>query len=286
MDKKEFYRHYLPHFQQSGQAYFVTWCLKDAVPPKALHTYTLKLQILKSRILALGWANGSGDGSGVGLGEFYSPHDNLSAVANRGTWTRDLISGSGSVEFYSHRDNLRTVANRGTRTRNPGEMNHPSELANLKREYYLVRKKYLKAFDDLLDKQRNPIINLSKPANTAILFEALKFWEGKRIINYGFTIMPNHVHWVFEVKEKDENQKAVFLQDLLQSVKRFSANRINKLEKRQGPLWQKESFDTTIRNDTHLYNAIKYTLKNPVAAGLTSDWTLWPGTWYRRGDWF
>jgi len=31
MEKKEFHRHYLPHFQQPGQAYFVTWSLKDAV---------------------------------------------------------------------------------------------------------------------------------------------------------------------------------------------------------------------------------------------------------------
>ena len=251
MEKKEFYRHYLPHFQQPGQAYFVTWCLKDAVPPKALHTYTLKLEMLKSQILALGGENGSGDGSG----ELHSPQDNPSAVTNR-----------------------------GTRTQNPGEENHPSELANLKRENYLVRKKYLKAFDDLLGAERNPIINLSKPANTEILIESLKFWDGKKVVNYGFTIMPNHVHWVFEVKEKDENGIAVYLQDVLQSVKRFSANRINKSENRQGVLWQKESFDTTIRDDTHLYNAIKYTLKNPVAAGLVSDWTLWPGTWCGFGD--
>jgi len=36
MEKKEFYRHALPHFQQPGQAYFVTWSLKDALPAKAL----------------------------------------------------------------------------------------------------------------------------------------------------------------------------------------------------------------------------------------------------------
>jgi len=54
MEKKEFHRHYLPHFQQPGQAYFVTWSLKDAVPPKALQTYTQKLELIKSQILSLG----------------------------------------------------------------------------------------------------------------------------------------------------------------------------------------------------------------------------------------
>jgi len=53
MEKKEFYRHALPHFQQQGQAYFVTWTLKDAVPPKALDNYKLKLQNIKSTLQIL-----------------------------------------------------------------------------------------------------------------------------------------------------------------------------------------------------------------------------------------
>jgi hypothetical protein len=50
MPKKESYRHILPHFQQPGQAYFITWNLKDAVPPKALKRYTSQLEILKSQL--------------------------------------------------------------------------------------------------------------------------------------------------------------------------------------------------------------------------------------------
>ncbi len=34
----------------------------------------------------------------------------------------------------------------------------------------------------------------------------------------------------------------------------------------EGKLWQKESFGATIRNEQHLYNAIEYTLSNPVVA--------------------
>ncbi len=50
MKKKEFYKHILPHFQQPGQAYFVTWSLKDAIPAKALKRYSQKLEILKSQL--------------------------------------------------------------------------------------------------------------------------------------------------------------------------------------------------------------------------------------------
>lgn len=67
------------------------------------------------------------------------------------------------------------------------------------------------------------------------------------------------------------------MQDVMYWIKRFSASEINKLENREEKLWQKESFDTTIRNEKHLYNAIEYTLNNPVVAGLVKTREDWPG---------
>jgi REP element-mobilizing transposase RayT len=90
--------------------------------------------------------------------------------------------------------------------------------------------------------------------------------------------MSNHVHWVFKLFEKDENNQDVYLQDILQSVKRFSAAKINKREGLQGNLWQKESYDTTIRNERHLYKAIEYTKNNPVNARLVTNWFDWKGS--------
>jgi REP element-mobilizing transposase RayT len=153
------------------------------------------------------------------------------------------------------------------------------EIEKLRKEYYALRKKYIKAYDDLLDAERNPKIDLSKPKNFEVMLNTLKFWEGKKLKNHAFCIMPNHVHWVFHVFEKDENSEPVYLQDILYSVKRFSASEINKLENRKGKLWQKESFDTTIRDEKHLYYAVEYTLNNPLKSGLVNDWREWPGCW-------
>ena len=151
-------------------------------------------------------------------------------------------------------------------------------ISQLKIEYSGIRKKYMKAFDDLLHQQSEVIVDLSKEENTRIILETLTFWEGKRIENYAICVMNNHVHWVLRIFEKDENGKPVYLQDILQSVKRFSANKINDFEKRAGTLWQDESYDTTIRNDLHLHNAIEYTINNPVVAGLVKNWWDWGGT--------
>jgi len=219
LEKKESYKHTLPHFQQPGQAYFVTWCLKDSVPKKALKRYTDELVLL-------------GD-----------------AISNR--------VSSRQLEIAAP---------------NP-------DIEKLRMQYYSLRKKYIKAYDDLLDAERSPIVNLSKPGSTKIIIEAIQFWEGKKLLNRAWSIMPNHVHWVLQLLEKDEEGKPVYLQDILQSVKRHIANQINKAEGRVGNLWQKESFDTTIRDEKHLYFAIEYTLNNPVLAGLVKDRRDWPGNW-------
>jgi putative transposase len=237
MEKKEFHRHYLPHFQLPGQTYFVTWCLKDAVHSKALRFYTQKLEILKTQMTGLGLVDTD--------------------------FSMEIKCNSKRMAIHLHESEL-------VKSKSP-------EIVNLKKEYCAVRQKYYKTCDNLLAAKRYPLINLTKPENTEVIISSLKYWEGTKINNYAFTIMSNHVHWVFVLLEKDKDGKAVYLQDLMQSVKRFSANGINKLENRQGSLWQKESFDTTIRNEKHLRNAVAYTLNNPVVAGLVSEWKLWPG---------
>lgn len=230
-EKKESYKHILPHFQQPGQAYFVTWCLKDSVPPKALERYTMQLEMLHSQITAL----------------------------------------KGGAIFN------RVVSFRRIKIAEPNP-----EVEKLCLLYYSTRKKYLKAYDDILAQNIDRKIDLNKPELSEIIVEALAFWEGNRIENFAWCIMPNHVHWVFKVKEADSEGKPVYLQDIMQSVKRQTANKINIEIGRNGKLWQKESFDTTIRDDKHLMNAINYTLNNPVVAGFVKDWRDWSGSWYKK----
>ena len=252
MERKEFYKHNLPHFQQPGQAYFITWSLKDAVPKKALIRYTRKLELLKSQIQS-----------------FKSPGAAVSGRSESGAAVSEPLD-------FEKRESEFAAPTSGK----IGAANSDSpELKKLKMEYYSLRKKYIKAYDDLLDAERNPKINLSKPEHTKVIIETLKFWEGVKLENYAFCVMPNHVHWVFSVFEKDKNKEPVYLQDILYSVKRFTANRINVFENRKGELWQKESFDTTIRDEKHLVRAIEYTLNNPVSAGMVKEWKDWPGCW-------
>lgn len=216
LEKKEFYRHQLPHFQVPGQVFFVTWCLKSAVPPKALAKHKQQLINLKSEIL---YAQRSG---------------------------KDVPL-----------------------------------IEKLKMQHRIARKKYVKAYDDLLDLNNDLSVDLSCSPCVDILREALLFFEAKKIENFAFSIMPNHVHWVVRTFEVGEDGNPVYLQDILQSVKRFSSNRINKVMGTTGILWQKESFDTTIRDEKHLWTAMEYALNNPVKAGLASSPEDWKGNWVK-----
>jgi putative transposase len=145
MEKKEFHRRQLPHFQQSGQAYFVTWCIKDAVPSKALESFTNQMKSLHSLIEI--------------------------AKTNKA------------------KENI---------------------LIELKIELSRLRKKYMKALDDLLHIQTKFIVNLSEELNTKVLLDALCYWEGIRIENYAISAMPNHVHWVLRLFDKDETGNPVY----------------------------------------------------------------------------
>ena len=95
--------------------------------------------------------------------------------------------------------------------------------------------------------------------------------------------MSNHFHWVLSLFEKDDSGNPVFLEDILHSVKLFSARRINKNEGYEGQLWIHESFETTIRNNLHFNNVVNYVINNPVSAGLVYDWQNWPGTFLEAG---
>jgi REP element-mobilizing transposase RayT len=79
------------------------------------------------------------------------------------------------------------------------------------------------------------------------------------------TIMPNHLHVVFQLFEKP-------LSDVVEAWKSVSAREINRLIGKKGKLWQDDYYDTLMRDEAHLKNAIDYTMKNPAKSGLMN----WP----------
>ncbi|GEM_PF-359659 len=79
----------------------------------------------------------------------------------------------------------------------------PQKLQKAQKDYHIALRKYRLAYEKILIKTSTKGINLVKPENLSIVEEALLFWENKRMTNHVWCVMPNHIHWIFTVFEKE-----------------------------------------------------------------------------------
>lgn len=135
-------------------------------------------------------------------------------------------------------------------------------------------KKIFKKYDDLLDISSNNVKHLTNPKIADRCKESIMFFDKKNIQVICYCIMPNHVHLVFELIDKNKS-----ITDLMKSIKRYSARKANEILKTKGRFWQVESFDRLVRDEKELYNIIKYVLLNPVKAGLVENYKDWQHTY-------
>lgn len=98
--------------------------------------------------------------------------------------------------------------------------------------------------------------------------DALWYFNEKRYKLYAWCIMPNHVHVVLQPLTHD-------LHEIAYSWKWFTAQKMNKIIKRKGELWQREYFDHLIRDEKYLEKTIEYVWRNPDKAGLKN----WKWRW-------
>ena len=104
---------------------------------------------------------------------------------------------------------------------------------------------------------------------------ALLFHDGAKYKLQSWTIMPNHIHFLLTPNE------GLTLEEIVHSIKSFTANQANKILGRKGIFWQHEPFDRYIRNRQHFVNVIKYIENNPVKAKLCAkpeDWKFFKRT--------
>jgi len=75
--------------------------------------------------------------------------------------------------------------------------------------------------------------------------------------------MPNHVHVIMRPIHSHE------LEDVLQSIKSYTAHEANRIQGTEGSVWQKESYDRIIRDYDELRAYQRYIHGNPVKASLS-----------------
>lgn len=110
---------------------------------------------------------------------------------------------------------------------------------------------------------------LARPEVAQIVEDAICFKRGERHLLHAWCILLNHVHLVTTLLPPQE------LSELMHSIKSFSSLEINKLLSRNGPLWERESFDHMIRSPDQFGAICSYVEQNPVTAGLCAKPEEW-----------
>jgi REP element-mobilizing transposase RayT len=100
--------------------------------------------------------------------------------------------------------------------------------------------------------------------------------EAERTRTWAFVVMPDHLHWLFELGGE------VSLSRVVASAKSFSTRRINERRGRSGPVWQTGFHDHALRKEEDLRAVARYVVMNPVRGGLVRsvrEYPLWDARW-------
>lgn len=95
------------------------------------------------------------------------------------------------------------------------------------------------------------------------------------VASLAFVVMPDHLHWLVELREGD-------LACLMKSLKCRVTNRVNAVSGRSGSLWQSGYHDHALRRDEDLKAVARYLVANPLRAGLVenlADYPHWDAVW-------
>jgi hypothetical protein len=92
------------------------------------------------------------------------------------------------------------------------------------------------ALEAYLDKGRGECF-LRRPEIAQLVEDAMRFFHGHRYELLAWVVMPNHAHALFEVSTTP-------MSDILESWKKHTANRANRLLQRHGNFWQADYWDT------------------------------------------
>lgn len=99
-----------------------------------------------------------------------------------------------------------------------------------------------------------------------IVEDSMLFLDNKDYNLICYCVMSNHVHVIIYNLRKPLNE-------IMHSIKSFTANKCNLVLNRKGRFWQREYFDRIIRNTIDLEQKISYVLNNPVKAGIVEKWS-------------
>ncbi len=100
--------------------------------------------------------------------------------------------------------------------------------------------------------------------------------EAVRAQTLAFVVMPDHLHWLMQLKE------GVAVSQVVKNIKSMSAFEINKFLGRNGSIWQPGFHDHALRREEDIKVLARYIIANPLRAGIVrslGEYPLWDAVW-------
>ena len=126
----------------------------------------------------------------------------------------------------------------------------------------------------VVHKRRKVFTNLSICRN--VILQMKQFDDDGYIETIAWVIMPDHIHWLFVLKENSD------LGTILKKFKGQSARKLNLLLNVKGSFWQHAYYDHALRSDEDIKKVARYIVANPLRAGLVEkieDYPYWDAVW-------
>src|SRR5436190_2258757 len=132
--------------------------------------------------------------------------------------------------------------------------------------------------EDYLDKGRGNCY-LKNPLIAQMVESAFRYFDGKMYELKAWVIMPNHFHILFKTTTTPMSK-------ILENRKKYTAHEANKILGLSGRFWQKDYWDTFMRNEEHEMVTRRYIENNPTKAKIILDPSQYAWTSARYRDAF
>ncbi|AWH53648.1 transposase [Stenotrophomonas sp. ESTM1D_MKCIP4_1] len=110
-------------------------------------------------------------------------------------------------------------------------------------------------------------------AASGCVIDQFRYLEDRGLVQpLAWVVMPDHVHWMFELHASD-------LADIARRLKSSSALALNRLRGFQKTVWQPGYFDHAVRAEDSLARQASYIMGNRVRAGLAKQIGEYPYAW-------
>lgn len=105
------------------------------------------------------------------------------------------------------------------------------------------------------------------PEDRDLVMQSCLYADGKQYCLHAAVVMPDHVHLLISPLESHPGEYYQ-LAEILRGIKGASARRVNERAKTTGSIWQDETFDRIIRDESEFFEKLQYIMANPRTAGI------------------